>query len=174
MDLDHSLLLLLINSRTPWLDDVMILASAVGSAGFIWWITALITMVFPGKRAAAWRMILAVAFTFAINEYALKPFFDRPRPFVTDSTVTVIDARPLTMSLPSGHTAMAVAGAIAGSRMLPLSAWVWWPLALLIAISRVYIGVHWPTDVVAGAVVGLSTAWFVLGGAAQNVSKKTI
>ena len=171
MDLDHSLLLLLINARTPWLDDVMILASAVGAAGFIWWVTALITMVFPHKRAAAWRMILAVAFTFAITEYALKPLFDRPRPFITDSTITVIDAKPVTQSLPSGHAAMAVAGAIAGSRLLPGSAWVWWPLALLVAISRVYIGVHWPTDVVAGAVVGLATGWFVLDGVAQNVSK---
>ena len=58
--MDSSLLHYVIQLRRPWLDDVMLLASALGAAGFIWWITALITMVFPNKRAAAWRMILAV------------------------------------------------------------------------------------------------------------------
>lgn len=142
----------------------MLLASALGAAGFIWWITALITMVFPDKRAAAWRLLTAVLFTFAINDFVLKPLFDRQRPFVADPAITVIDARPTTPSFPSGHAAMALAGAVAGSRMLPGSAWAWWPLALMVAASRIYIGVHWPTDVLAGAIVGLVSVWFVLGG----------
>jgi membrane-associated phospholipid phosphatase len=162
--LDSSLLHYVIQLRRPWLDDVMLLASAVGAAGFIWWVTALITMVFPERRAAAWRMILAVLFTFTINEYFLKPAVDRPRPFMTDATIVVIDAKPINESFPSGHAAMAVAGAIAGSRLLPGTAWVWWPLALIVALSRVYIGVHWPSDVVAGALAGAAAAWFVLGG----------
>jgi membrane-associated phospholipid phosphatase len=52
--------------------------------------------------------------------------------------------------------------------MLPGSAWAWWPLAGIIAISRVYIGVHWPTDVIAGLVVGLGISWLVLGGKARS------
>ena len=166
--MDTSLLHYVIQLRRPWLDDVMLLASALGGAGFIWWVTALITMVFPNKRAAAWRLILAVLFTWTVNEFMLKPLIDRPRPFVADSTITVIDARPTTPAFPSGHAAMAVAGAVAGSRMLPGSAWVWWPLALIVALSRVYIGVHWPTDVIAGAAIGLGAAWFVLGGRAHQ------
>ena len=152
----------------------MLLASALGSAGFIWWITALITMVFPGKRAAAFRLLLAVLFTWMVNEYALKPLVDRPRPFAVDQTLTVIDARPTTSAFPSGHAAMAVAGAVAGSRMLPGSAWVWWPLALIVAVSRVYIGVHWPSDVITGAAIGLALSWFVLGGGARSTPKLRI
>jgi len=121
-------------------------------------------VVFPTRRAAAWRLILVVAFTFALNDGALKPLLNRDRPFVADPTITVIDARPTTPSFPSGHAAMAVAGAIAGARMLPGSGWVWWPLAALVAMSRVYIGVHWPSDLFAGALVGVAAAWFVLGG----------
>ena len=142
----------------------MLFASAIGAGAFIWWVTAVIAGVFPNKRAAAWRMILAVAFTFVVCDYALKPVINRPRPYEVDHNITVIDAKPDTRSFPSGHAAMAVAGALAGSRMLPYSAWAWWPLALVVAISRVYIGVHWPSDVIAGAVIGLACGWFVLGG----------
>ena len=142
----------------------MLLASALGAGGFIWWVTALITAVFPNKRAAAWQMLLAGSFTWAICEYALKPAFDRVRPYAIDSSIAVIDARPDTSAFPSGHAAMAVAYALAGSRMIPGSAWVWWPLAVVVALSRVYLGVHWPSDVVGGAVVGLICAWFTLGG----------
>jgi undecaprenyl-diphosphatase len=142
----------------------MLFASAIGAAGFIWWVTALITMVFPARRAAAWRMILAILFTYAVTEVVLKPLFARDRPFTLEPSITVIDARPQTPSFPSGHAAMAIAGAIAGSRMLPGSAWGWWPLALVVAVSRVYIGVHWPSDVIAGAFTGMAATWFVLGG----------
>lgn len=142
----------------------MLLASALGAGGFIWWVTALITMVFPNTRAAAWRMLLAGFFTWGISEFALKPAFHRERPFEVDQTITVIDARPETGAFPSGHAAMAFAYALAGSRMLPGSAWVWWPLAAIVAVSRVYIGVHWPSDVIGGALIGLACAWFTLGG----------
>ena len=142
----------------------MLLASALGAAGFIWWVTALIAMVFPNQRAAAWRLLIAVGLTWTINDLLLKPLVDRARPFEVDASITIIDARPTTAAFPSGHAAMAVAGAVAGSRMIPWSAWAWWPLALLVAVSRVYIGVHWPSDVAVGALVGFAITWFVLGG----------
>ena len=142
----------------------MLLASALGAGGFIWWVTAVITMVFPTKRAAAWRMLLAGLFTWAVSEYAMKPAFDRARPFETDASIVVIDARPQTESFPSGHAAMAFAYALAGSRMIPGVAWVCWPLATVIAVSRVYLGVHWPSDVLGGALLGVLCGWFVLGG----------
>src|SRR5687767_10020821 len=99
-------------------------------------------MVFPDKRAAAWRLLLAVAFTWTVNEFMFKPLVDRPRPFEVDTSIRIIDARPTTAAFPSGHAAMAVAGALAGSRMIPWSAWALWPLAVIVAVSRVYIGVH--------------------------------
>jgi len=151
----------------------MIFASAVGSAGFVWWVFALIASVFPARRAAAWRLLLAVAVSFLVSHYVLRPVFDRPRPFTVMAELSVIDAKPITPSFPSGHAAMAVAGALAGARMIPASAWILWPLAGLVAVSRIYIGVHWPSDVLAGAIVGLACAWFVLGGRANLAPPKT-
>ncbi|MDO8677448.1 MAG: phosphatase PAP2 family protein [Acidobacteriota bacterium] len=164
MDFDTSLLHYVIQSRRPWLDDVMVLASALGAAGFLWWMLALITGIFPARRPAAWRLLLAIGFTFLINDYVLRPIFDRARPFEVIPALRVIDAKPTTSSFPSGHAAMAMAGALAGSRMLPVSGWVLWPLGVIVAVSRVYVGVHWPSDVIAGAIVGVACAWFVLGG----------
>lgn len=166
LEIDTSLLHRVVELRRPWLDDVMLLASALAAAGFVWWVTALVAGVFPERRAAAWRLLLAIAFTFLLNDYVLKPLVDRPRPFEILPAVQVIDGKPGTSSFPSGHTAMAVAGAVAGSQLLPGMGWLLWPFAVVVAISRVYIGVHWPADVLAGAAVGLACAWFVVGGRA--------
>src|SRR5690242_20654513 len=112
--MDSSLLHHVIQLRRPWLDDVMLFASAIGAGAFIWWVTALIAAVYPQRRAAAWRMLLAVGLTFVVCDFVLKPVIDRPRPYEVDSSITVIDARPFSRSFPSGHAAMAVAGALAG------------------------------------------------------------
>ena len=162
---DDSLLHQIIQLRRPWLDDLMILASALGAGGFIWIIFGSIAGIFPANTAAMWRLWLAVAVSFIVVDDVVKPFFERPRPFEVMSEITLIDARPNSPSFPSGHAAMAVAGALAGTRMIPIAGFALWPLAALVAFSRIYLGVHWPTDVLAGALLGFALAWFVLGGA---------
>ena len=62
---------------------------------------------------------------------------------------------------------MAVAEALAGSRMIRVGVGLW-PLALIVAFPCVYLGVHWPTDILVGAALMASIAWFVLGGPANS------
>ena len=168
--MDLSLFTLINGSHTPWADELMLLASAVGRGGFVWIATALIAAVFPRRRMAAWRVILSVALTFLLVDGVIKPIVDRDRPFEVLPEARLIDTRPLTGSFPSGHAASAMAGALSVGRLLPAARIVWWPLAMAIAASRMYVGVHWPSDVLAGLLIGWATAWFVLGGRFRTVT----
>ena len=141
----------------------MILASALGAGGFIWIIFGSIAGIFPRHTAAMWRLWLAVALSFVLVDVVIKPFVHRARPFEALPEITLLDARPTSPSFPSGHAAMAIAGALAGTQLMPGAAVVLWPIAALVCASRTYLGVHWPSDVLAGALLGFFTAWFVLG-----------
>ena len=164
MDLEIALVRELQAFRRPWLDDGMILASALGAGAFIWIITGSIAGIFPRHTAAMWRLWLALALSFVVVDDLAKPFFARQRPFQIMPDLRLIDARPPSASFPSGHAAMAAAGAFSLTRMLPQARWIVWPLAAIIAFSRVYLAVHWPTDVLAGGLLGLAIGWFVQGG----------
>lgn len=163
---DTSLFLLINGAHSPIADDVMLLASAIGRAGFVWWVTGLIAMVFPTRRMAAWRLLLAVVMAYLLVDGVIKPVIGRDRPFDVVAEARLIDQRPVTSSFPSGHAAAAFAGALTASRLFPRARLAWWLLAAGIALSRVYLGAHWPTDVLAGAALGLAVGWWVLGGRA--------
>ena len=162
--MDAALFLLINGSHSPALDDVMLLASALGKAGFIWLAAAVIAAVFPARRMPAWRLALAVGMAYLMVDGMIKTVVDRDRPYQVLADVRLIDQRPTSGSFPSGHTASAFAGALAASRLFPAVRVAWWALAAAIGVSRVYVGAHWPSDVLAGALIGVASAWFTLGG----------
>lgn len=101
----------------------------------------------------------AVALVGHVLYKTLKRKTARPRPLHAavgfDFTVPPLDR----YSFPSGHTLHAVAFACVASAHAPVLAWIFIPFALLVATSRVVLGLHYPTDVLAGALLGSVLAW---------------
>jgi undecaprenyl-diphosphatase len=162
--LDHALHLWLARYHAPWLDSVMLTVTDLGARWFVWLVMAGIAFVFPARRADAWRLMLTIGFTYLLVDAGMKELVWRARPFEVFPDGYLIAARPTTSSFPSGHAASAFAGAVAASRLFPEARSIWFVLAALIAYSRLYIGVHFPLDVLVGAIVGILCALFVLGG----------
>jgi undecaprenyl-diphosphatase len=162
LTVDHVLRGWIVAHRLPLVDDMMWTLSAAGRAGMVW----IVMGIFIALRRAAWSVIgtltPALLLAWILADVILKPVIGRERPFVQTPAVRVIGGKPADASFPSGHAASSFAAAAVLSVMAPVGRLVWWPLAIAIACSRVYLGVHYPLDVVAGAGVGLASASAVL------------
>jgi undecaprenyl-diphosphatase len=144
-----------------WIDQVMLVASSIGARGAVWIVLGLITWaVAPAKRMKVWRLLLALGLTGLMTDAIIKPLIGRSRPFVDHVEYREIGVRPDTSSFPSGHAATSAAGALALARIWPAAAIPAWTLAAIIAVSRVALGVHFPSDVLAGFLIGALLARF--------------
>ena len=175
---DHELRAWAVTHRIGWLDHPIFFLSATGLYGAVWVFIALILAL---VRRMLWRdlgrLVLVLLVTTMATDYVLKPAIHRARPFQTTPDVAVIGQHSDTASFPSGHAATAVAGAIVFTRLRPAGGAFWWLLAVAIGYSRVYLGVHYPLDVVAGALVGAACAlgvWRLTDGARGNRGGRNI
>ncbi|NOT33165.1 MAG: phosphatase PAP2 family protein [Candidatus Eisenbacteria bacterium] len=143
----------------PW-DSLLIWTSRLMHYGEGWAVAALILVVrspAQGVRAAA-EMLPVLWLTMLTMNYPLKRLFRRRRPFVAFVEVRVLGPRPRDFSFPSGHSAAAFAGALLMSAHAPgWSPWLF-AVATVVGFSRVYLGVHYPSDVLIGAAGGMGLA----------------
>ncbi len=140
--------------HTPFLDELMKGITFLGASGWFWILLA--ALLLCGKRTR--RIGLAVALSLLVGlvlgNMILKPLVARQRPCWLDPAVPLLIGSPRDFSFPSGHTLASFEGAV--SIFLYRRDWGLWALALaaLIAFSRMYLFVHFPTDVLAGAALG--------------------
>ncbi len=157
---DESLALFFQSIHNSITDLPMIIITHLGDDGIIWIIMALILLFFKKTRKAGIMVATALIFCLVFNNLILKSLFSRERPFVVLDSIKLIIDPPSGYSFPSGHTVSSIASATAlfwnfknSCKWAAVGAVV---LAVLIAFSRMYLCVHFFTDVLAGAVVGVA------------------
>ena len=157
--MDFSILYAIQNLHTGFLDTVILkLTDIVGSYGEIWLIAAAVMLTNRKTRRCAYTMVLSYLIVFGLGQFVLKDLVARVRPCQIDQTIALLVERPTSYSFPSTHTAWAFAAATsvflhhkkAGIAVLVLAA--------LIAFSRLYLFVHFPSDVLGGIVLGVAAA----------------
>lgn len=155
--LDGEILLLIQQYlRTDMLTPFMKSVTFLGNGGWFWILCAVVLLAVPKTRKTGYAAALSLIFGVIVTNLLLKNIVARPRPFTEIEALIPMIIKPKDFSFPSGHTTASFAVALVMLRMLPkkfgIPAVV---LAALVAFSRLYLGVHYPTDVLAGFVIAL-------------------
>ena len=142
----------------PVLDKIMVVFTYMGSGGFIWILAALMLLSFPKTRKTGIVVAVSLLGCLLIGNIILKPLVGRIRPCDINTAVELLIKRPLDASFPSGHTMSSFAAATcivfySLKYGIPAKA-----LAVTISFSRLYLYVNYPTDILAGAVIGILIA----------------
>jgi len=133
-------------------------ASRLGD-GVVWYALILALPLLYGAPAVKPAIVMALTGALGVVLYSLlKRLFVRERPFITHRAISLAAAPLDRYSFPSGHTLHAVSFTWQACVHFPELSWVLLPLTALIAGSRVVLGLHYPTDVLAGAAVGAALA----------------
>jgi len=143
-------------------DAVMPFITRLGDMGFIWIIITVALLLCKKTRYYGIISACSLLLSLFLGQYGLKLIFQRERPFYNLPGMLLLIPPPGDYSFPSGHAASSFAAAAAifyWNRKAGLAAFV---LAFLIAFSRLYLFVHYPSDVLAGALLGLGCTLFVV------------
>lgn len=156
----------LINSglANPIFDIIMPVITA-----FKYWIPLLLLLAFfllsekvPNGRICALLLVLSIAFTDQMSSHLIKPLVSRDRPCKTLEDTHLIVKCPKGKSFPSSHAANSFGFMFILSRFIKKYKHIWFSIAGLIALSRVFVGVHYPVDIFCGALLGISCAWLII------------
>lgn len=159
--------------RTPVGDAAMTFITRLGDAGAVWILLAVILLIVPKTRKSGAVLAAALCVDVVLCNGILKNLFGRIRPCDVNASIPLLVARPDDFSFPSGHTAASFAAVAAlmlagkipqvdtSMDMRPQKEMKLWKpallLAVLIAFSRLYLYVHYPTDILGGVIVGIAS-----------------
>lgn len=160
LQLDGQLLVAIQGLRLAWLDPIVSIYTKLGDAGLLWIIMSIVFLLNKRTRRAGALALLAMVLGLLVTNITIKPLVERARPWLDWPIVPLVTEKDPN-SFPSGHTCAAFAAGMIWMRALP---WRWGRIAAVVAavlmgLSRLYVGVHYPTDVLAGAVIGSLCAW---------------
>lgn len=161
------------NLRTQFGDFIMPLITKLGDGGLIWIVTTVVLICIPKYRKTGVIMGVTLLLNAIFYGLVLKPLIARPRPFIQNPLIELLINPPSGFSFPSGHTASSFTAA---AILFCLKNKLWIPscvLAILIAFSRLYLYVHFPSDVFAGMILGIvfSIICYVASGKVCRIEK---
>lgn len=128
--------------------------TTIGESGLVWIVIAIVLTCIPKTRKCGLTMIIAMAITYLVGNLFLKNVIARPRPCAVDTRVTLKIPFPSEYSFPSGHTSNGFAGAVTIFSYYRKAGILSLLMAAVIAFSRLYFFVHYPTDILGGIVLG--------------------
>ena len=152
--MEFEILYTLQNIHTPILDKIMVAITYLGEKGIFWISLGVILLFFKKTRKCGLFMRISMMIGLIVGNGLIKNLVARQRPCWIDNTINLLVANPKDFSFPSGHTLASFEAAI--TILLFDKRWgmVAVMTAFFIGISRLYLFVHFPTDVLAGAVLG--------------------
>mgnify|MGYP002510875622 CR=1 FL=1 len=162
LQLDGQLLVAIQGMHMSWLDPVVSIYTKLGDAGILWIAMSVAFLLDRRTRKAGVLALCAMVLGLIVTNLTIKPLISRPRPWLDWPIVPLVTEKDPN-SFPSGHTCAAFAACLSWARTLTrkrLRVYVV-ALAVLMGLSRLYVGVHYPSDVLAGAVIGSLCAWVV-------------
>ncbi len=145
--------------QNPACDAILSVLTTLGNSGMIWILAAIILLCTKRYRKAGLALSLALILCLVSGNILLKNLFARTRPFLADNTIELLIPPPSGYSFPSGHTYSSFAAAFVLSKTDHRFSLPAFALAGLIGFSRIYFQVHYPTDVLAGLLLGLGIGW---------------
>ena len=172
--LDLSILLFIQEHlRFAWMNGFWEFITHFGDGGIFWIVLTLALMIPKRTRKAGIVAACSLLLGFLITNVTLKPLVDRVRPYNYSDVIIPLGRIPVESSFPSGHTCASFACALIYIRMLPKKCGIsLLVLAVLISLSRLYLCVHFPTDVLGGFLVALFSSMLVYGCYQQMEQRK--
>lgn len=160
MSIEFAFLDYLQTLRTPFLDQLMLFVTAFVGDGEVVAAFGIVLLCFKRTRKAGMTLLIAMLIAFLLSSLGLKKLFARIRPCNINTAVDMLVNRPHSFSFPSGHTTQAFAlfMSMYFTKMQKLFV-VTTCIGLVICFSRMYLYVHFPTDILGGAVVGTLSAY---------------
>ncbi|MBE5934704.1 MAG: phosphatase PAP2 family protein [Lachnospiraceae bacterium] len=155
------------NMRNSILTPILSFITNLAYNGEVWIAISIILLCLKKYRKIGFKTLLAMFISMILCDNLLKNIVARPRPYDSIEELIRIGHRVKSYSFPSGHTSTAFAFATAFTKGMPKKYVVLvWILAVIMAFSRLYLGYHYPTDVLGGMVVGTFCGF--LGGIIIN------